>query len=285
MKLPGQDSSEVNLVSKYVLFFVNFLICIVALAVVALMTYVLVVKEKKVEEAYDFFLDPSCILCLFGCVALLASLVGWWGPFRENVGVLRAYVWMMTILFFLQIAFVIIIFVAVYSPEAQKALHLYPDDALNKAVVQYWDDDDLRDLVNYFQETFACCGTSDNDEGYKDWAKNEYYNCSVSELQKKSNPLFCSVPYSCCFPNEGGLKDFACGLNMQSDDIDPTVRAKTIYTKGCFKSIADIMRDNVLVVGAVLIGIFIPQLIMTWMARTLIGQIRVQRQKWNQRPR
>ncbi|WAR21034.1 TSN33-like protein [Mya arenaria] len=254
MRIPGQDSSEVNI--------------IVALAVVALMTYVLVVKEKKVEEAYDFFLDPSCILCLFGCVALLASLVGWWGPFRENVGVLRAYVWMMTILFFLQIAFVIIIFVAVYSPEAQKALHLYPDDALNKAVVQYWDDDDLRDLVNYFQETFACCGTSDTDEGYKDWAKNEYYNCSVSELQKKSNPLFCSVPYSCCFPNE-----------------DPTVRAKTIYTKGCFKSIADIMRDNVLVVGAVLIGIFIPQLIMTWMARTLIGQISVQRQKWNQRPR
>ncbi|WAR20939.1 TSN33-like protein [Mya arenaria] len=125
------------------------------------------------------------------------------------------YVWMMTIFFFVQIAFVIIIFVAVYSPEAQKALHMYPDVALNKAIIKYTEDDDLRDFVNNFQETFECCGASDNDEGYKDWTKNEYYNCSVSELQKKSNTISCSVPYSCCLRSESRVVDSACGLNMQ----------------------------------------------------------------------
>ncbi|XP_052771554.1 tetraspanin-33-like isoform X2 [Mya arenaria] len=281
MLISGQDSLEVNIILKYmfkyVLYFFNKSVCIGAFTMMGLMIYALVVKEKKLIDVYDFFLDPACILCLFGCVAFFASLVGWWGPLRENVGVLTAYVWMMTIFFFVQIAFVIIIFVAVYSPEAQKALHMYPDVALNKAIIKYTEDDDLRDFVNNFQETFECCGASDNDEGYKDWTKNEYYNCSVSELQKKSNTISCSVPYSCCLRSESRVVDSACGLNMQI--VNATVRAQTIYTQGCFKRIADIMRSNGLYVGITLL------FVLTWMAQKLRDQIKAQRQKWNQRLR
>lgn len=37
---------------------------------------------------------------------------------------------------------------------------------------------------------FQCCGLSS--EGYIDWSKNEYFNCTSPSVEK------CGVPYSCC---------------------------------------------------------------------------------------
>lgn len=45
--------------------------------------------------------------------------------------------------------------------------------------------------MSSFLFQFQCCGV----ESYKDWNKNEYYNCSGTVL---TNTLRCSVPHSCC---------------------------------------------------------------------------------------
>ena len=51
----------------------------------------------------------------------------------------------------------------------------------------------------YFQ--LDCCGTSNDDMGYKDWTLNSYFNCSGG-----TNPQgigeYCSVPFSCCIERE-----------------------------------------------------------------------------------
>lgn len=39
----------------------------------------------------------------------------------------------------------------------------------------------------------GCCGVNT----YRDWNKNQYYNCS-SEGKYNPSPLACSVPHSCC---------------------------------------------------------------------------------------
>lgn len=59
-------------------------------AVTALMTWILVEKEKEVKNAYDFFLDPACVMCLAGSVAFLVSFFGWWGSLREYIPFLAA---------------------------------------------------------------------------------------------------------------------------------------------------------------------------------------------------
>jgi len=57
----------------------------------------------------------------------------------------------MTVLFFLEIGFVILIFLVVFYPEARDALNLYPAKSLEQAVIKYREDPDLQDLINSIQ--------------------------------------------------------------------------------------------------------------------------------------
>lgn len=51
-------------------------------------------------------------------------------------------------------------------------------------------------MLTFFQ--IGCCGFSNDDEGYKQWGQNMYFNCSVSDSMKDLNKLACAVPESCC---------------------------------------------------------------------------------------
>ncbi|KAL4231974.1 Tetraspanin-33 [Mactra antiquata] len=272
------DRSAVSLLVKYTLFLVNILIFLISGTVVALMTWVLVEKEKKVNNAYDFFLDPACVLCLAGCVAFVISFLGWFGALRENMPSLLAYKYTLMAIFFLEIALIIIIFVVVYVPDARQQLNIYPEDSLTQAIVKYRDDDDMQNLIDGIQQLLECCGTSNDDIGYKDWSQNAYFNCTP-ELEESGFGESCSVPFSCCIQENSGLVNYLCGKDMQSSKSDD-VREETIYTKGCFKSITDILQSNVLVVGGVIIGILIPQMLLTFLTGKLISQIEIQMAKW-----
>jgi len=53
------------------------------------MTWILVLKEKKVTSVYDFFLDGACVFCLAGAIAFVVAFFGWFGAFRENISSLK----------------------------------------------------------------------------------------------------------------------------------------------------------------------------------------------------
>lgn len=48
-------------------------------------------------------------------------------------------------------------------------------------------------IALFFFGQLGCCGVN----SYRDWNKNQYYNCS-SEGRYNPSPLACSVPHSCC---------------------------------------------------------------------------------------
>lgn len=281
MPAPWHDPnrSSVNLFIKYTLFFFNFVIFLLSGAVTVLMVWVLVGKEKKVENVYDFFLDPACVFCLTGAVAFVVSFCGWWGSLREHVICLAIYRYTLMFLFLVEVVFIILIFVTVYVPDAREQLNIYPENTLKEAVVKYRDDEDMQNLIDGIQELLECCGTSNDDLGYKDWARNPYFNCTT-ELEKNDFGEYCSVPFSCCIKQDTGLINYLCGRGMQKSSTSETLRTSTIHTRGCFKAITEIMQSNVLVVGGIIIGILIPQMLLTSFTARLIEQIEMQIAKW-----
>ncbi|KAJ8317390.1 hypothetical protein KUTeg_005294 [Tegillarca granosa] len=257
----GRDKSAINPFIKYILFFENFLVWVVGLAITILGTYILVEKKKLVKDAFDFFLDPSTIMCTAGSIVYNYSL---------------------GIVFVGEIALVVFVFVFYFVPEARSSLGLFPGDKMKDAIRKYGvEDDDMVNLIDNIQKSLGCCGLSDEDNGFLDWNSNIYFNCSSRSIEK------CSVPPSCCKINEGDTINLLCGRNVMyidsaTDEIKASIDASNkIYTQGCLKALGEWINANAMIIGGIMLGILLPQLFVMCLSRNLQDQIKIQKAKWD----
>jgi tetraspanin-33 len=51
--------------------------------------YVLYMKKKVVKDAFDFFLDPSTLMCTGGAIVVFITFFGCMGALRENTCLLK----------------------------------------------------------------------------------------------------------------------------------------------------------------------------------------------------
>lgn len=63
---------------------------LLALVITAISAYILVIKNKTVHDAIDFFFDPSTLMCTAGAIAVVITFFGWIGALREYTSCLRA---------------------------------------------------------------------------------------------------------------------------------------------------------------------------------------------------
>lgn len=146
-----------------------------------------------------------------------------------------------------------------------------PKKLLTQALFRYKDDKDLRIWIDLIQYEFKCCGVSYSEDGYKDWQKNIYFNCS------RSNPSSerCAVPMSCCIFKDGELKNTMCGFdttNKEKNDV-----SDRIHTQGCLKGFRIWLRKNeilITILGALFIA---PQIAVVLLARTQVKFMRYKR--------
>ncbi|XP_033757662.1 tetraspanin-33-like [Pecten maximus] len=270
------DRSEISICGKYFVFFTNFAVLVVSPLLLGFGIYILVLKEKSVSTLIDFIFDPSVWLVIAGVFGTIIAFFGCIGALREITMCLRVYYWLVNIFVLLELLIIIAIFIFTFTPDIFKNLGIYPEDVLKDAIVKYRDDPDMQDFIDNTQKDLGCCGYTDSADGYKDWNSNPYFNCSSENTSFEK----CAVPYSCCIIEDGDPINLLCGAGAQSDELSNSKFAPKINKGGCLWVLRTYLMNNILVVGGVMIGSLIPQLMLVHFSRNLRDQILMQKSKW-----
>ncbi|XP_034262992.1 tetraspanin-33 [Pantherophis guttatus] len=258
MALPGERG--VSPLVKYLLFFFNLLFWVISVVLVAVGIYARLFKHGEAAVAC-LAMDPAVLLVVIGVLMFFITFCGCVGSMRENIPLLLTFSFCLALLFLLQLAAGVLGFV--FSDKAREKM----SDMVNNAIVHYRDDLDLQNLIDFGQKEFGCCGGV----SYRDWSQNMYFNCTPQNPSRE----FCSVPYSCCRQPKGQLViNTMCGKGVQT--LSYSIAGEVIHTNGCIERLVDWMHSNLLLIGAVALGLTLPQLIGILLSQVLVSQIKDQ---------
>ncbi|KAH3841369.1 tetraspanin-33-like [Dreissena polymorpha] len=258
----------VSPVVKYVLLVGTLIHWICGAGMLALGIWAYVEKNKvfyhAVQNVYDVIFDLSIVLMTFGAVMFVITMCGFVGALRENTILLKIFYWSLAVIFVVEVVggSLVLIF------KDRAVGHL--SGVLKEVYVRDYQDDQ-EGIMDYFQEKFACCGV----DGYKDWNKNAYFNCSG----RNPSRIKCAVPYSCCKkPDEmmPGLHNILCGASVLSQNASSV----KVYTVGCVPTVVAWLHSNMLIIGAIAIAIAVPQLLGICLGKLLVNQIEDQRSRY-----
>ncbi|XP_035499086.1 tetraspanin-33b isoform X3 [Scophthalmus maximus] len=116
----------------------------------------------------------------------------------------------------------------------------------------------------FYSDQFKCCGWNN----YTDWSWNLYFNCTQTNPSSER----CSVPYSCCTPVPGeAVINTMCGFGAQTQNY--LEANKSIYPVGCADRAVMWIESHLLLVGALALGLALPQIAGIVLSQILISQI------------
>ncbi|XP_067936657.1 uncharacterized protein [Watersipora subatra] len=228
------------------------------------------VTDDSGTDIFDILFDISLIFIAFGVVMFLLAFLGAIGSLRENTVLLKIFAAFLLIIFLTEVAVVCAVFA--FSTTAKASLEELLQDEL---IRDYRDDINLQNIIDWFQETFECCGVGDG--GWREWELNKYFNCSSQGFEA------CSVPYSCCrepYTFDAEIIDTRCGAGMLEHTVTKVQADSVIYTTGCVDAAIATASDKIYIIGGVGVGIVLPQLGGMFLAKVLWGQIQDQRSRW-----
>ncbi|XP_065225171.1 tetraspanin-33-like [Planococcus citri] len=258
---------------KYMIFLLNFILWLFGCMLMGIGVYAFHDKWQatgvRVETILDIILNISLVLIILGGIVFIVSFAGFIGALRENTCLLKFYSLSLLIFFLLEMAVAVVGFV---FPHAMQST--LEESFTDKIIHSYRDDADLQNLIDFAQQEFQCCGLSS--DGYTDWSKNEYFNCSSPSAEK------CGVPFSCCINATeitGNLINIMCGYGAQ--ELPVAEASKKVWTSGCIEVVRLWAERNLYTIGAVALGVALSQLLIINLAKTLEGQIELQKSGWS----
>ncbi|KAI4480846.1 hypothetical protein M0804_009943 [Polistes exclamans] len=101
-----------------------------------------------------------------------------------------------------------------------------------------------------FKDWLQCCGI----EGPKDWDRNNYFNCSSSDIGSREA---CGVPFSCCKrkPNEI-IKNKQCGYDVRKPSY---TGERSIFERGCLRAGEEWLELNLVPVAGTVVSTMVLQ--------------------------
>ncbi|XP_058908691.1 tetraspanin-15 isoform X4 [Kogia breviceps] len=143
------------------------------------------VERQKYKTLESAFLAPAIILILLGVVMFIVSFIGVLASLRDNLCLLQAF------MYILGICLIIELIGGVVALIFRNQTIDFLNDNIRRGIENYYDDLDFKNIMDFVQKEFKCCGGED----YRDWSQNQYHDCNAP------GPLACGVPYTCCFRN------------------------------------------------------------------------------------
>ncbi|KFV73265.1 Tetraspanin-15, partial [Struthio camelus australis] len=197
------------------------------------------VERQKYKTLESAFLAPAIILILLGIIMFLVSFVGVLASLRDNLCLLQAFMYILGICLLIELTGGVV--ALIFRNQTIDFLN----DNIRRGIENYYDDLDFKNIMDFVQKKFKCCGGED----FKDWSQNAYHDCAAP------GPLACGVPYSCCVRNKASLTDIIntmCGYKTLDQE-------QVIYVRGCKNAVLIWFLDNYSIMAGVLLGILLPQ--------------------------
>ncbi|XP_038599733.1 tetraspanin-15 [Tachyglossus aculeatus] len=213
------------------------------------------VERQKYKTLESAFLAPAIILILLGIVMFIVSFIGVLASLRDNLSLLRGF------MFILVICLIIELIGGVVALIFRTQTIDFLNDNIRRGIKNYYDDLDFKNIMDFFQEQFKCCGGED----YKDWGKNQYHDCT------SPGPLACGVPYTCCIRNKTDVINTMCGY--QTIDQERLSVRDVIYIRGCTNAVLIWFTDNYTIMAGVLLGILLPQFLGVLLSLLYVSRV------------
>nr|XP_020464873.1 tetraspanin-33-like [Monopterus albus]XP_020464874.1 tetraspanin-33-like [Monopterus albus]XP_020464875.1 tetraspanin-33-like [Monopterus albus]XP_020464876.1 tetraspanin-33-like [Monopterus albus]XP_020464877.1 tetraspanin-33-like [Monopterus albus] len=254
---------------KYTLFICCYIFWVISAALIAVGIYAKIAKEKDVVDTLT--VDPALLLIVVGSVTFLITFLGCFGALRNATCLLKTFLGILMSVLVLQIGAGVggFLFTDVVMERTEKLMM--------KAIIDYREDQDLENAIDFIQKKFQCCGV----ENYKDWSQNVYFKCSDTNPSLEA----CGVPFSCCvrLMNQTVLNTM-CGYGKQQREEH--LAKQSIFTTGCLQKIIWWAKNNLLLVAGLTASLLLLEVLMICLAAAQICWIKkVQQQKTEQATR
>lgn len=232
---------------KYLLFFFNFIFWVSGMCLIGIGAWVKAKYGDFIQLSDSSVTTGPVFLIIIGVIVALVGFLGCCGAYKENYCMVTTFAVLLAIIFILEIA------AGALAYAYKGKLEDYAKDGLTKGVEKYDSDEHYQKAMDKVQEQFDCCGV--DDDGYKMYLKAP--NATDKE----------AFPQSCCVPT-GNL---TCPKTIgQAKKADP----KVFKTKGCLAGFEQYLRDHLIIVGGVGVGIAFIQLVGIVFACCLMRSIK-----------
>ncbi|XP_061670293.1 tetraspanin-15 [Syngnathoides biaculeatus] len=199
------------------------------------------VERQHYKTLDGVFLAPALILILLGIVMFVVSFIGVLASLRDNLTLLKVFMYTLVVCLILELLGGIL--ALVFRNQTVDLLN----KNIRRGIVNYYDDLDFKNIMDYVQTKFKCCGGQE----YKDWSVNMYHNCSAL------GPLACGVPYTCCNTKPNEVANTLCGYKvLEKERLD---LIDMIHIRGCTDAFFIWLTDNYKIMAVLLLGILLPQ--------------------------
>lgn len=245
--MPRGDSEQVRYCARFSYLWLKFSLIIYSTvfwligALVLSVGIYAEVERQKYKTLESAFLAPAIILILLGVVMFLVSFIGVLASLRDNLYLLQVFMYILGICLIMELIGGVV--ALIFRNQTIDFLN----DNIRRGIENYYDDLDFKNIMDFVQKQFKCCGGED----YRDWSKNQYHDCSAP------GPLACGVPYTCCFRNTTDVVNTMCGY--KTIDKERLSVQDVIYVRGCTNAVLIWFMDNYTIMAGLLLGILLPQ--------------------------